>query len=41
MFQITENILKEEEKGNCFMGKAYIMVGLTYNFYLVIGLSNI
>lgn len=41
MFQITGKFLKEEEQGTCFMEKAYIMVNLTYNHYLVIGLRNI
>ena len=31
MFQITENIFKKKEEGTCLIGKAYIMVGLTYN----------
>ena len=41
MVQITEKFLKEEEDGTCFMEKAYIMVNLTYNHYLVIGIRNI
>ena len=37
MFQITENILKEKEEGVCLIGKAYIMVGLTYNSFFGYG----